>query len=274
MSPKPWLLTTPSSRGIGLALTRHLLSKTSLPVVATSRSSPSKCKSDILSALPSSVNASRLEVLHLDVTDESSITAAAKYCAERFPMKEGNYLHLGFLIPGILHPEKSPSQIDAALALETFKINTLGPMLLLKHFSPFLPRRSTDILSTTDNEPAMSPTAALALMSARVGSISDNKRGGWYSYRGSKAAVNQIVKSFDIYLQTTAGDKAMCVGLHPGTVKTGLSKGFWESTEEGKLFSPEFAAERLLEVVRTRGERETGNWRGRCWAWDGEEILP
>ncbi|KAI9771553.1 MAG: hypothetical protein M1835_006417 [Candelina submexicana] len=107
-------------------------------------------------------------------------------------------------------------------------------------------------------------------MSARVGSISDNALGGWYSYRASKAAVNQITKSFDIYLRNRSGEKAIAIALHPGTVKTGLSKEFWASTKEEKLFSAEFAAERLVEVVKGVGVEG----RGRCWDWEGKEILP
>lgn len=107
-------------------------------------------------------------------------------------------------------------------------------------------------------------------MSARVGSITDNAAGGWYSYRASKAAVNQLAKTLDVHLRTSAGENAMCVALHPGTVKTGLSEAFWATTPVGKLFSAEFAAEQLCDVVGGLGVRG----RGRCWGWDGKEIPP
>lgn len=107
-------------------------------------------------------------------------------------------------------------------------------------------------------------------MSARVGSITDNSAGGWFSYRASKAAVNQLAKSLDIYLQQSAGEKALCVSLHPGTVKTGLSRDFWASTPKEQLFSPEYAAEKLCEVVKGLGEEG----RGKCWDWAGKEIPP
>ena len=166
----------------------------------------------------------------------------------------------------MLVPERSPAAIEYESALDTLKLNLLAPMMLGKHFVPFLPRKATQL----DAVDGLNDAAVLALMSARVGSISDNQRGGWYSYRASKAGVNQLVKSLDVYLKMQTGAKAMCVGLHPGTVKTGLSEAFWGSVEEGKLFSPEFSAERLCEVVRGRGERD----RGKCWAWDGVEIMP
>lgn len=108
-------------------------------------------------------------------------------------------------------------------------------------------------------------------MSARVGSISDNTSvGGWYSYRASKAALNQVTKTFDHFVRMQAAEKAMSIALHPGTVKTGLSKEFWANVKEEKLFSGEFAAEKLMEVVNGRSIED----RGRCWDWKGEEILP
>lgn len=179
--------------------------------------------------------------------------------------------------------------------LETFKINTLGPALLFKHFSQFLPtKRSPPFPTTTnpssssaasseeeeeeekekettgENETTLARMAVFAIMSARVGSISDNTLGGWYTYRASKAGVNQLVKGFDIFLKQKSGDKAVVVGLHPGTVKTGLSEQFWASTAKEKLFSPEYAAERLAGVVG--GLNVEG--RGKCWDWKGVEIPP
>lgn len=176
-------------------------------------------------------------------------------------------------MPGMLQPEKSPSQISYETALSTFKLNTLAPMMLLKHFLPFLPKKSVS-LSSLDNLP---PSAVLACMSARVGSISDNNLGGWYSYRASKAALNQVVKSVDIFAKMQAGKNACVIGLHPGTVKTGLSKEFWGTVKEGKLFSPEFAAERLCDVVGLKAEGGGGGvdgYRGRCWDWNDTEVKP
>jgi NAD(P)-dependent dehydrogenase (short-subunit alcohol dehydrogenase family) len=140
--------------------------------------------------------------------------------------------------------------------LATLKLNLLAPMLLMKHVAPFLPRTTTPL----DPVPGLNDAAIMAFMSARVGSISDNVRGGWYSYRASKARVNQLVESLDIHLQLQAGAKTMSVGLHPGTVKTDLSRAFWESTPKDKLFEPAFAAERLLAVLEGLGS----SVRGKC----------
>ncbi|KAL9131951.1 MAG: hypothetical protein Q9217_000231 [Psora testacea] len=258
---KPWLFVSPASRGMGRQLAKRLLQTTDLPVIATARKDTDRVRAQILDGLD--VDEQRLEVLPLDVMNESSISAVAEHCKSRF---HDSYLRLAFCIPGILHPEKSPAQIDFEASLNTFRVNALGPLLLSKHFSPLLPRKFTK-LELMDSLPA---SAVFALMSARVGSISDNALGGWYSYRASKAAVNSIAKGLDIYLKQRCGDNAMCVSLHPGTVKTGLSEEFWASTPKEKLFSPEYAAEKLCEVVKTVGL----NGRGKCWDWKGKEIPP
>ncbi len=265
-----WVLVTPASRGIGLALTRHLLNTTpsSLPIVATARSDPEGAKSQILDGLDSS-HSLRLDVQKVDFDSESSISDAAGYCADRYNNRTKDktvHLRLGLLVPGMLVPERAPEKIEYDSALATLKLNLLAPMMLMKHFAPFLPRKSTEL----EKVYGLNDKAIMALMSARVGSISDNQRGGWYSYRSSKAGVNQLVKSLDIYLQMQTGQKAMAVGLHPGTVKTGLSKEFWESTPKEKLFSPEYSAKKLLGVLKGM----EGSGRGKCWAWDGQEILP
>jgi len=261
---QPWILTSPASRGIGFEITRRLLTTTDLPVVATARTKLDETEKSILEGLD--VDDKRLELVEVDVKDEKSIKDAASFLASKYPTKS-SYLHLAFCTPGMLKPEKSPAQIDYEAALETFKLNTLGPMMLLKHFSPFLPSKRMDLTASATGLP---PQAVFAIMSARVGSISENRLGGWYSYRASKAAVNQIVKSLNIYLKISTGGKAIAVGLHPGTVKTDLSRDFWQSTPKEKLFEPKYAAERLVDVVK--GLREESG--GKCWDWKGEEIPP
>ncbi|KAJ2904859.1 hypothetical protein MKZ38_007051 [Zalerion maritima] len=296
---RPWILISPSSRGIGFALTRRVLLTTNAPVVATARKNLDEVKAEILHGLRDGKDADavgrRLEVLKLDFL-------AASRCAEKFPSSEGHHLHLAMTVPGILRAEKSPSQISADGALETFRVNTLGPMLAMKHFHGFLPAKRTAMFprggkirdedgdgdaggknkeeGATARMKGLDPRhATWATMSARVGSISDNKLGGWYSYRSSKAAVNQLVRTFDLYLRNRAGGQAVCVGLHPGTVKTEFTSDYWASTREGKLFTPEFSAERLVDLCcgrRVGGQSVSvlPEGRGKCWDWDGKEILP
>ncbi|KAM3075866.1 hypothetical protein ACMFMG_006614 [Clarireedia jacksonii] len=267
-----WSLVCPANRGIGFCLTRHLLKNTTIPVVATARKDTDGVKKSILLDLKD-VDADRLTVLEVDVTDEATISRAAEKAEALFP-PSSHHLRLAFSIPGILYPEKSPAQLNQEQIQHTFAVNTIGPLLLTKHFSPFLPPKRLDLSSQTPTSPSPSnlPPHALWLnMSARVGSTSDNVLGGWYSYRASKAAVNSLTKTLDWYLKTRCGENAMAVAYHPGTVKTGLSREFWGGVKEGKLFSPEFAVERMWEeVVRGKGI----DARGRCWDWKGEEILP
>lgn len=272
----PWALVSPASRGIGLELARRLLQTTKLPLIATARNNTEKTRREILSGAGHGFDESRLEVLELDVTHEGSIEAAAEHCKSRFPSTRAapSHLHAAFVIPGILHAEKAPNQLDEDKILETFRVNTIGPMLMLKHFSPFLPRKATQMHSSDAFGGGLPASHATWLtMSARVGSISDNSMGGWYSYRASKAAVNQVIKTFDAYLKISAGDKAMAMSYHPGTVKTGLSKDFWSNVKEEKLFSAEFAIDKMLEVIASH-EGRIGEARGKCWDWKGEEVKP
>ena len=268
-----WALVTPSSRGIGFALTRHLLKTTSptVPIVATARSDVQGVKERILSGLDlSPTQASRLDVQTCDVLQEQSISDLSGYCRDRYNDKSKDnrdaHLRMALLIPGMLQPEKAPDKIDYHTALETLKLNLLAPMMLVKHLSGFLPRKAARL------EPVqgLPSSSILALMSARVGSIGDNRLGGWYSYRASKAGLNQLVKSVDIHLKMQSANNAICVGLHPGTVKTGLSEQFWKSTPTEKLFSAEYSAERLIEVLK--GLDDDG--RGKCWDWAGKEVPP
>jgi NAD(P)-dependent dehydrogenase (short-subunit alcohol dehydrogenase family) len=208
----------------------------------------------------------------------------------------------------MLHPEKSLADVDQASALLTFQTNTIGPLLLMKHFTPFLPRKSTSLPSASTTTPGsdspyrnLSPAhATWAVLSARVGSISDNSLGGWYTYRASKAALNQTMRTLDRHLLQRSGDRAFALALHPGTVRTKLSREFWCHVKKEKLFGPDFVAARLvglcsLGVTGTKardggfdviGPEEVWNGhserigpigiqgRGRIWDYDGAEVPP
>ncbi|CAG8950237.1 hypothetical protein HYFRA_00008475 [Hymenoscyphus fraxineus] len=263
----PFSLVTPASRGIGFHLTRHLLRTTSLPVVATARKNMEHVRKGLLKDM-NDIDPERLTVLELDVTDESTIAHASSTLQSTFPPSK-NHLHLAFSLPGILYPEKSPSQLSHKELTHTFAINTIGPLLLSKHFLPFLPKRSTSLPPPPPGS-WVPQHATWVNMSARVGSTTDNKLGGWYSYRASKAGVNSLTKGFDIFVQQRCGEKAMVMAYHPGTVRTRLSKEFWGSVGRGKLFEPEWAVERMCSVVGEVGLKG----RGRCWDWEGKEVLP
>ena len=272
-----WTLVTPASRGIGFALTRHLLQHTppSVPVVATARKDLKGLRESLLADLPDAdKQGKRLDVQKCDLLSESSIEELSGYCKERYNDRskdKATHLRLGFFIPGMLVPEKAPEKIEYEAALETLKLNVLADLMLAKWFSGFLPKKSIKVEDMGELE-GLPKQAVMAFMSARVGSISDNKAGGWYSYRASKAGLNQMVKSLDIYLKMQCRDNAVAVGLHPGTVRTELSRDFWGGVKEGKLFSPEYSAERLVDVVVNGMGGLEG--RGKCWDWEGKEIPP
>jgi NAD(P)-dependent dehydrogenase (short-subunit alcohol dehydrogenase family) len=164
----------------------------------------------------------------LDLRDEASIAAAAA--------RSGTGLRLVIDATGFLHgegfsPEKALRQIDPAHMAAGFAINAIGPALLMKHFLPRLAREERAVFAT---------------LSARVGSISDNRAGGWYTYRAAKAALNQLIRTASVELARTH-PRAICVALHPGTVATPLSEPFSKAGLE--VATPDEAAARLLAVI-------------------------
>lgn len=261
-------LVTPASRGLGFAFAQQLLTKTDLPVVATARRNCADVRDKILSSKGIPQNPEqRLRVLEVDVTNESTISSMAKTISQEYP---DTPLRIALTIPGILHVEKSPAQIDAEKALHSFQVNAVGPLLLMKHLSPFLPTKSSSAFPVTESELELPSHAIYAMMAARVGSISDNGSGGWYSYRASKASVYQIAKTFDLYLRGRSADKALAVALHPGTVQTDFTKEFWSGRE---MLQPLDSADRLLQFLASLPPGFKDG-RGRCWDWKGEEIFP
>ncbi|WP_376694698.1 SDR family oxidoreductase [Wenzhouxiangella sp. EGI_FJ10305] len=167
----------------------------------------------------------------LDVMDEDSIRAAAEFVKGLDGEPRLIIDATGFLHDDRFGPEKTWSQLDPAHMAKAFAVNAIGPALLMKHFLPLLPGKGKSVFAT---------------LSARVGSIGDNRLGGWYSYRASKAALNQFVRTAAIELHRRSKD-AICVALHPGTVDTKLSAPFGKSGLNVR--SPEVAAHELLAVI-------------------------
>ena len=167
----------------------------------------------------------------LDLTLEESIAGAARHIRAleldvRLVIDATGFLHADGIAP-----EKSWRDLEAEHMAQAFAVNAIGPALLMKHFLPLLPRTGKSVLAT---------------LSARVGSIGDNRLGGWYSYRASKAALNQIVRTAALEL-TRSKPHAICVALHPGTVATRLSAPFAKAGLDTQ--TPLEAADRLLEVI-------------------------
>lgn len=133
-----------------------------------------------------------------------------------------------------------------------YAINAIGPALIAKHMLPLLPRARKSVF---------------AALSARVGSIADNRLGGWHGYRASKAALNQLIRTCAIEM-AIKNKRAICVTLHPGTVDTRLSQPFQSGLAPERLFTPEVSAARLLDVI----DALTPAHSGQLFAWDGQPI--
>lgn len=183
-----------------------------------------------------------------DLTKERSIADAAAAIGP---------VDLVIIATGLLHdenvqPEKSYRAQTPEAYARAFAVNATGPALIGKHFLPLLPRGQRGVF---------------AAISARVGSIGDNRLGGWHAYRGSKAALNMILRNFAVELGRTH-PKAVVAALHPGTVDTALSQPFQSNVTEAKLFTPDYSAERLLAVLDGLTPEDSGT----LLAWDGERI--
>jgi NAD(P)-dependent dehydrogenase (short-subunit alcohol dehydrogenase family) len=218
-----------ASGGIGGAVVRALTASRRFAVVhGLSRSGPDR----------------------LDLEDEDSIVAAASRIGEGPPPV------LVFVATGVLHDGEAPERSYRALTPEhlmrDYRINAVGPALVARHLLPLMPRDAP---------------AVFTALSARVGSIGDNRLGGWHSYRASKAALNMLLKTLAV--ETARSHPRLVVaGLHPGTVATDLSAPFQRGVKPDRLFTPDFAAGRLLAVLDGLTPADSGG----VFAWDGARI--
>jgi NAD(P)-dependent dehydrogenase (short-subunit alcohol dehydrogenase family) len=183
----------------------------------------------------------------IDFDEEESIAEAAAALAAKAP------LHLIINAAGLLHsprfmPEKELGSLHYGQMLETFRANAFGPAMVIRHFSPLLDAQR----------------GVMAVISAKVGSIEDNRLGGWYSYRASKAALNMILKTASIEIKRT-NRNAVLVALHPGTVNSRLSQPF-RGARLGR--TPEEAAADMLRVIDGLAPADTG----RFYSCNGEQL--
>jgi NAD(P)-dependent dehydrogenase (short-subunit alcohol dehydrogenase family) len=200
---------------------------------------------------PVSHHCDKVTPFHFDLEDETSISAAADL------VKTDGPLHLVFIATGVLStdqlkPEKSWSAQNTDAYARAFAINTTGPAMIGKHFLPLLSRGEKSVF---------------AALSARVGSISDNRLGGWHAYRASKSSLNMVVRNFALEL-AHRNKSAIAVTLHPGTVNTALSAPFQSGVRPEKLFTPSYSAGQMLHVIDGFSVEDSGNF----YAWDGLQI--
>ncbi len=205
-----------------------------------------------LSRSKSAVDADGVYSLRIDYESQQSIATAAELIAIDGP------LDLVIVATGILHenpalqPEKTMADLEADNLARVLAVNTIGPALVARYFLPLMRRDRRSVF---------------AALSARVGSIADNRLGGWLAYRASKAALNMAIKTLSIE-QARKRPDCLVVALHPGTVQTDLSAPFTGRVADDKLFSPTRAADQLLTVIDELPADATGGF----FAWDGERI--
>ena len=191
-----------------------------------------------------------IRTFRFDSDDEPSLAAAAALI--------GGELDLVFVATGLLHreglpsPEKSFRSLDPAAMAELYRANAIGPAMIAKHFLPMLPRTRR---------------AVFAVLSARVGSIGDNRLGGWHSYRAAKAALNMLVRNFAIELKRS-NPQVVVAALHPGTVDTPLSRPFQRGLPEGQVQSADDAAQALLATLDNLTPEQSGG----LFTWDGTRL--
>lgn len=191
---------------------------------------------------------------HIDLEDEASIAAAAVKLRDRGVVPDRVIVATGLLHADGHGPEKSMKDLDAAWMARNFAVNAIGPVLAAKHFIPLMPRKAP---------------ALLAAIGARVGSISDNRLGGWYGYRAAKAALHMTIRNIAIEWGRR-NDQSIAVALHPGTVDTPLSKPFQANVAEGKLFDANRSASLMLDVIEGLSPADSGG----IFAFDGSAIQP
>jgi NAD(P)-dependent dehydrogenase (short-subunit alcohol dehydrogenase family) len=228
-----------ASGGIGAALVAALLADGTFGTVYA------------LSRTCEPITEGRLCRLKMDVTDEASIDQAAEALV--------GPVRLVIVATGTLHgtglqPEKTYRALDAASLLESYRVNVVGPALVARAMLPRLEPKGRSVF---------------AALSARVGSIGDNRSGGWHAYRASKAALNMIIRNLAIETSRRTPE-TLCVGLHPGTVDTHLSQPFQRNVVPSKLFTPATSAAFLLSVLDGLTQADSGN----VLAWDGSTIIP
>lgn len=229
-----------SSGAIGNAFVEHYIKDSSVENIFTF----SRNATDHVSEKVSS--------FEIDVESQDSIEKAAGQVKEHI-------IDRIIIASGILHtesfgPEKSIKDLNYETFAKVYSINTIGPALIGRYFIPLMNKNKKSVI---------------AFLSARVGSISDNNLGGWYSYRSSKTALNQIVKNFSIELKRI-NKNAIALALQPGTVESKFSEPFKKNVSKGKLFTPDYSVELLSQVI----EGSSANESGSLLSYDGKIIKP
>ena len=244
------VLVQGASRGIGLEFARLLLANPAVGRVHASCRAPDRAP-DLQTLIQA--GGERIQALTMDVTVEASVAEIAQSLAANDRTLDLIINCAGVLHDGNLQPERRLADIDPVHMLRSYQVNAVGPLLVAKHFHPLLADRGKSVFAS---------------LSARVGSIGDNRLGGWYAYRAAKAAQNMITRNLSIELRRRRPG-VICIALHPGTVDTDLSRPFQRNLPQGQLFTREHAVRQLLRVIDSVTSADSGGF----FAFDGEPIV-
>eukprot|EP00747_Dinoflagellata_sp_TGD_P209420 gnl/TRDRNA2_/TRDRNA2_82817_c0_seq1.p1 gnl/TRDRNA2_/TRDRNA2_82817_c0~~gnl/TRDRNA2_/TRDRNA2_82817_c0_seq1.p1 ORF type:complete len:384 (+),score=33.58 gnl/TRDRNA2_/TRDRNA2_82817_c0_seq1:168-1154(+) len=239
------------SRGIGLEFAKQLLERTQGHVVGLVRDPNGENTVKLAQAYPD-----RFSAIAMDLRSQESVEAAAHTVKERYNrvsllLNVAGILGDGKTLPG---PERSLSRIDRDWLLQTLDINLIGHVMVTQALQPLLKGDAT-----------AGTWSKVASLSARVGSIGDNRLGGWYSYRMSKAALNQFTKTASLELKR---QRCLMLALHPGTTDTDLSVPFQQNVKPEKLFPVWYSVGSMLDVIWGATDKQIGG----LYAYDGSEI--
>lgn len=239
------LVISGAGRGIGLAILEQLLTESRWTRIYALHRQPSERLAEL------AWRDARLEPVAVDLAEDRDLQA--------LPAQIEGPINWLINTSGLLHsqaeqiyPEKSLQQLERASLVQLMQTNAINHLLLIKALQPKLARQGE---------------LKIASLSARVASIGDNRLGGWYGYRASKAALNQLMHTLAIEMRRF-NRQAVCATLHPGTTDTALSKPFQARVPEGQLFTAEFSAARLLDVLASLQPEQNGGF----FAWDGQAI--
>ncbi|WP_179505688.1 MULTISPECIES: SDR family NAD(P)-dependent oxidoreductase [unclassified Sphingomonas] len=228
-----------ASGGIGAALVAALAARDDIAVVHAGARRPIAATA-------------KVRPFTFDYGDEPGVAQACEALARSGPLDMVLVATGQLTLPDGSGPEKSVRGLRGAALAQQFAVNTIGPALVMAQIPTLLPRDRRGVF---------------AVLSARVGSISDNRLGGWHGYRAAKAALNMLLRGLAIEL-ARSHPQAVAAALHPGTVDTALSAPFQRGVSPDKLFTPDYSANAMLAVLNKLKPADSG----KLWAWDGAEI--
>lgn len=249
-------LVVGATQGIGLEFVNQLSQSDRVEhLFATYRSQNT---ADSLFALAEQ-SKQKLQCLEMDLTKEEQIASAIGTLSNTLKQADTQTAQLNLVINcvGLLHnqhqqPEKALRQLNPDKLLNYFQVNSIGPALLAKHLLPVLKHPQPSLFAT---------------ISAKIGSIEDNRIGGWYGYRASKAALNMFLKTAAIEYSRRSPN-TIIVMLHPGTTDTQLSQPFQRGVPPEKLFSTQRTVSQLIEVMSNATTEDNGAF----FSWDGSRL--